>query len=434
MFKCQNCSFTQSKWLGKCPQCEQWGTFEETADVPKTSKKTSNNGLQFSSDTVSFVQAHKVERKVVQRISTGYTEVDRVLGAGIAPGSVALVGGDPGIGKSTLLLQILAYMAAQGRTVAYISGEESIDQVSERLERVVAEPPENLYLLSEQDLDNIMGGLSAQNFEVIVIDSIHSLQHADLVGQSGGVSQLKMVTNALTSWAKKNRTIVFLIAQVTKEGYVAGPKTVEHIVDIVMYLEKVGSENTRMIRTLKNRYGDTGEVGFLDMKREGMVDKTDFATMLVSDLGGSEPGSALGMTLQGSRPMVVQIQALVNDSPFAVPRRVVEGVSKNRVEVLAAVIAKRFPKLQLDHKDIFIKVNGGISLKDSGTDLALVAAMLSSVTGKVWVDTLFIGEVGLLGEIKPGIAFDTRYREAMKLNFKNVLAFKAIPNISQLHI
>lgn len=429
MFVCSNCGVTQSKWLGKCPQCEEWGTYEEAPDLPKKSKNKLGVASQFAA---TFVQAGTVERKPLQRFQTGFSEVDRVLGGGIAQSTVALIGGDPGIGKSTLLLQVLANFAAKGMTVAYISGEESIDQVSERLERVVKEVPEGLFLLSDQDLANIMDGLSAQQFDAIVIDSIHSLQHNEIDGMSGGVSQLKAVTTALTTWAKKTRTVVFLIAQVTKEGYVAGPKAVEHIVDVVVYLEKVGSENTRMVRTLKNRYGDTGEVGFLDMGVTGMGDKSDFATMLVSSLSSDEPGSALGITLQGSRPMVVQIQALVNDSPFAVPRRVVEGVSKNRVEVLAAVISKKLPKLHLDHKDIFIKVNGGISLRDSGTDLALVAAMISSVTGKPWKETLFIGEVGLLGEVKPGIAFEQRYKEAKKLNFEKVLAHKSVPNISKL--
>ncbi|PJA12181.1 DNA repair protein RadA [Candidatus Dojkabacteria bacterium CG_4_9_14_3_um_filter_150_Dojkabacteria_WS6_41_13] len=429
MYVCKSCGSTQQKWLGKCPQCEEWGTFEEAPDAPKKSRNKLGVNAQFAS---TFVKAGSYERKPLRRFQTGFEEVDRVLGGGIAEGTVALIGGDPGIGKSTLLLQVLANFAASGMTVAYISGEESIDQVSERLERVVDGVPDGLFLLSDQDLGNIMDGLVAQEFDAIVIDSIHSLQHNDLEGQSGGMSQLKAVTSALTAWAKKSRTVVFLIAQVTKEGYVAGPKTVEHIVDVVMYLEKVGSENTRMIRTLKNRYGDTGEVGFLDMGVTGMGDKTDFATMLVSSLSSDEPGSALGITLQGSRPMIVQIQALVNDSTFAIPRRVVEGVSKNRVEVLAAVIAKKIPKLYLDHKDIFIKVNGGISLKDAGTDLALVAAMISSVTGKPWKETLFIGEVGLLGEVKPGIAFEQRYKEAKKLNFKDILAHKGIPNISKL--
>lgn len=415
MYVCNNCGYNQAKWAGKCPQCETWGSFEEAPDAPKASKK----GIAVKFGTASsFVQAGKVERTYKERLQTGFAEVDRVLGGGIARGTVVLVGGDPGIGKSTLLLQILANFALQGKTVAYVSGEESLEQVSERLERVGHGAQENLYLLSEQDLEVIVGGLSGQEFDAVVIDSIHSLQDTGLEGLSGGMSQLKSVTGALTTWAKKSDTIVFLIAQVTKEGYVAGPKTVEHIVDVVAYLEKVGSENTRTIRTLKNRYGDTGEVGFLDMGLKGMSDKTDFATMLVSSLSSDEPGSALGITLQGSRPMVVQIQALVNDSPFAVPRRVVEGVSKNRVEVLAAVISKKMPRLHLDHKDIFIKVNGGITLKDSGTDLALVAAMISSVTGKPWKEALFIGEVGLLGEVKPGISFEQRYKEAKKLKFK----------------
>ncbi|WKZ24302.1 MAG: ATPase domain-containing protein [Candidatus Dojkabacteria bacterium] len=430
MFVCGSCGSTQTKWLGKCPQCDAWGSFTEVPDLPKKSAKN-KSGFGTGAGAV-FVQAGAVERKPLQRFSTGFAEVDRVFGKGIAEGTVALVGGDPGIGKSTLLLQVLVNFAKAGKTVAYISGEESLDQVSERLERVSPAIPEGLFLLSEQDLGNIMDGLIAQEFDAIVIDSIHSLQHQELDGQSGGISQLKAVTTAVTHWAKQTRTIVFLIAQVTKEGYVAGPKTVEHIVDVVLYLEQVGSENARMLRTIKNRYGDTGEVGFLSMGIQGMQDKADFSTMLVSSLSSEEPGSALGITLQGSRPMVVQIQALVNDSPFAIPRRVVEGVSKNRVEVLAAVIAKKLPRLHIENKDIFVKVNGGITLKDSGTDLALVAAMLSSLTGKNWKDTVFVGEVGLLGEIKPGIAFEQRIKEGKKLSFQSLRSCKSDANIVTL--
>lgn len=431
MYACSNCVITQEKWSGKCPQCEVWGSFEEVPDLPKSSKK--GKGKVFQMGTApAFITADKIEKKPLIRMNTGFEEVDRIFGGGIAQGTVALVGGDPGIGKSTLLLQVLIKMAEAGKKVAYISGEESIEQVATRLERVTDSIPQNLFLLSEQDLDSVLMALATQDFDAVVIDSIHSLQNNDTEGLSGGISQLKVVTNGLTLWAKQNKAIVFLVAQVTKSGNVAGPKTVEHIVDVVVYLEKIGGESTRMIRSIKNRYGDTGEVGFLDMTKDGMADKTDFATVLLETFSMNDPGSALGITLQGSRPLVVQIQALVNDSPFAVPRRVVEGISKNRVEVLAAVIAKKLPKLRLGNKDIFIKVNGGITLKDSATDLAIIAAMISSVTGKVWKDSLFIGEVGLLGEVKPGIAFSQRLKEAQKIKIANTLTYKNIKNIYKL--
>jgi len=427
MYVCSNCGVTQGKWLGKCPQCDVWGSLEEAPDLPKKKKK-----LGISVAAPGFITADRVEKKPLKRFSSGFVEVDRVFGGGIAQGTAALVGGDPGIGKSTLLLQILVNLAKEGKNVAYISGEESVEQIVSRLDRVNTEKLPNLHLLAEQDLDTIIMGLSSQTFDVVVIDSVHSLQNSDVDGLSGGISQLKAVTQEITHWAKKNKTVVFLVAQVTKKGGVAGPRTVEHIVDVVAYLEKIGSEKTRLVRAIKNRYGDTGEIGFLDMEGDGMHDKTDFATVFLNEFSTDEPGSALGITLQGSRPLVVQIQALINDSPFAIPRRVVEGIAKSRVEVLAAVIDKNLPKLRVGQKDIFIKVNGGINLKDSATDLALVAAIISSASGKVWKDTLFIGEVGLLGEVKPGSAFEHRYKEAKKLSFRSILAYKAIPNIKRI--
>ncbi|WKZ29762.1 MAG: DNA repair protein RadA [Candidatus Dojkabacteria bacterium] len=428
MYVCRNCGYAAAKWSGKCPNCGEWGTLDES-NMPV--KKKAGKVLQpvYGAD---LVKAATIPESKLEKLSTGFTEIDRILGGGIARGAVTLVGGDPGIGKSTLLLQVLAYIASEGHTVAYISGEESLAQLSSRLKRLLSKIPDTLLMGTDTDLESVVGSLSRQKLDFVVIDSIHSLTDANTEGTYGGISQLKMVTSSLTQWAKKNDTGMFLVGQVTKEGYVAGPKNVEHIVDTVMYIERLGDENIRLVRTVKNRFGEVGEVGFLKMAGKGLEDKTDFSRMLVEESAVSLPGGALGITLQGSRPIMVHLQVLTNDTMFAVPRRVVDGISKNKVEVLAAVIAKKLPKLYLDKKDIFIKANGGISLKDPGIDLAIIGAILSSVLNVSFETTVFIGEVGLQGEIKACAGFDARLKEAKKLGFTNIVTYKTVSHISEI--
>jgi len=427
MYVCTNCGYTTTKWNGKCPQCSEWNTFEEReGQVPK------KKGIAVMTTPTILVKAHEVEDIPLDKMKTGFSELDRVLGGGIGRGTVALIGGDPGIGKSTLLIQIMAKIASEGFTVAYISGEESVSQVSQRLKRVSPKLPDKLFIASENDVEQIIGALSTQKIDFVVIDSIHALNDQSTEGIMGGVSQLKNVTQRLTQWAKKNNVGMFLVGQVTKEGIVAGPKNVEHIVDTVIYLEKIGDENARLVRTVKNRFGEVGEVGFLEMTAGGLVDKADYSKILVADDTVGMPGGALGMTLQGTRPIVVHVQSLINDSIFAIPRRVVEGFSKNKIEVLAAVITKKVPKIYLDKKDLFLKANGGITVKDAGVDLAVVAAILSATNNIAFKDSIFIGEVGLLGEIKSTPALDLRIKEAKKLGFKNIVTTRTIKNIRDL--
>lgn len=431
MYVCKNCGYSSVKWYGKCPQCEQWGTFEErAAPTGLGKKKSSSKRVAFGNlDLVKAVDAPQVE---FERISTGFSEFDRILGGGVIRGAVSLIGGDPGIGKSTLLLQILSQMSDKGFKVAYISGEESVSQVSSRLRRVYKKIPDSLYISSEVDVEVIINGLSGQELDFVVIDSIHSLSDPNTEGTYGGISQLKVVTNSLTQWAKRSNIGMFLVGQVTKEGFVAGPKNVEHIVDTVIYLEKIGDENVRLVRSVKNRFGEVGEVGFLEMTAEGLKDKLDFSTMLIAEGATNLEGSALGITMQGTRPLVVNIQTLLNDTIFAVPRHVVEGISKTKVEILSAVITKKVPKVYLDKKDLFIKATGGITLKDPGVDLAIVGAIISAALDKAFESTVFIGEVGLLGEIKSTQSYDMRYKEAKKLGFKNIYSHKNLKNISEL--
>jgi DNA repair protein RadA/Sms len=428
MYVCRSCGYAAAKWSGKCPKCEEWGTLDES-NLPV--KKKSGKVLQPIYGT-DLVKASTIPEVIINKLSTGFVEIDRILGGGVAKGAVTLVGGDPGIGKSTLLLQVLGNIASAGYAVAYISGEESLAQLSSRLKRLLTSIPDTLLMGTDTDLESVIGSLSRQKLDFVVIDSIHSITDANTEGTYGGISQLKMVTSSLTQWAKRNDTGMFLVGQVTKEGYVAGPKNVEHIVDTVMYIERLGDENIRLVRTVKNRFGEVGEVGFLKMIGKGLEDKTDFSRMLIEESAVSLPGGALGITLQGSRPIMVHLQVLTNDTVFAVPRRVVDGISKNKVEVLAAVIAKKLPKLYLDKKDIFIKANGGMSLKDPGIDLAIVGAILSSALNVSFETTVFIGEVGLQGEIKACAGLDARIKEAKKLGFTNVVTYKTVPHISQI--
>ncbi len=427
MYVCIKCGFSTAKWNGKCPQCFEWNTFEEREGT--VSKK---KGIATMANISILVRANEIKEVKQYRMATGFGELDRVLGGGISKGAVTLIGGDPGIGKSTLLIQILSHVASQGLTVVYVSGEESVSQVNSRLRRVSTDLPQNLFIAAENDVEQIINALSLQEIDFVVIDSIHALNDQEIEGTAGGMSQLKNVTQRLTHWAKKKNVGMFLVGQVTKEGIVAGPKNVEHIVDTVVYLEKIGSENARVVRTVKNRFGEVGEVGFLEMTTRGFIDKKDYSKMLVADETLELPGGALGMTMQGTRPLVVHIQTLINDSIFAIPRRVVEGFSKNKIEVLAAVITKRVPKVYVDKKDIFLKVNGGITVKDSGVDLAVVAAILSAITNIPFKEHIFIGEVGLLGEVKSTPSFEMRVKEAKKLGFKNIITYKTIKNIKEL--
>jgi len=424
--------------MGKCPKCGSWNSLEEVVEdnsnknlfLEKSSKKKPREYSH--SHNVDFVKVEDVETLDILRVSTGYAELDRVLGGGVLKGAVTLVGGEPGIGKSTLLMEILGELANKGYKVAYISGEESLYQVAERAKRILTKIPENLYLAAEVDIASILNSIEDKNFEFLVFDSIQAFIHPDIEGVPGGVTQTKAIASIVSSWAKKSNKSVFLIGQVTKSGLVAGPKSVEHIVDTVIYLESTGIGQTRIVRSVKNRFGEVGEVGFLDMKENGFVDNLEGEKLLLNQRENDLPGSAFGVVLHGKRPLMVQIQSLVSDSQFALPRRVVEDLPKNKVEILAAVVNKKVPKVYTGEKDIFIKAIGGVLLKDSGLDLAIVASMISGCLDKSFINSAFIGEVGLLGEIQPCLALDLRIKEAKKMGFKKVYSYKNVRHIREI--
>ena len=435
MFKCKACGFLSPKWSGKCPNCGSWGTLEEVDEsilqqnLSKKNKKQANSEFNFQVFNIKKPPGH-VDAK--NRVSTGFKELDRILGGGVLPGAVILLGGEPGIGKSTLLLQVLVNIARKKKKVLYISAEESEEQVFLRLKRILSRVPENLFISSEINLEAILNSPELSTFDFVVFDSIQAFIWPKVEGLAGGMSQTKAIVSLVTNFAKKQNIGVFLIGQVTKSGMVAGPKTVEHIVDTVVYLEHFGISDARIIRAVKNRFGEVGDIGFLKMDKAGFTDYKDALSLYVEDRTKLEPGAAFGVTMLGNRPLIVQVQALVNDSNLAIPRRVVEGVAKSKVEVLSAVVNRRIPRLNLFYKDLFVKVLGGLNLKDSGVDLALVAAIVSALHKTTFEDTAFIGEVDLLGNVKPTIGLEMRIKEARKHGFSNIVTYKSLRHIKDL--
>ncbi len=441
MFKCKNCGYTSIKWLGQCPKCNAWGTFAEvseeleSSDILIKSFTKSNKHTKQSNKRLDIIDPNDAKDKIIEakRVSTGFKELDRILGKGGAlQGAVTLVGGEPGIGKSTLLLQTLVNIAKKSYKVLYVSAEESGEQILRRLKRITKVIPKDLKILAELDLSAILSSGELKNFDFIVFDSIQAFIYPDVAGVIGGITQVKTTVSLITNYAKQHNIGVFLIGQVTKTGKVSGPKTVEHIVDTVLYLEYLGVGGTRIVRSVKNRFGEVGDVGFLEMTTKGFKDNSNAESLFVEQTKTNIPGASYGVIVHGLRPLIVQIQALLTDTQFSLPRRVVEGFPKNKIEVLAAVITQKMPKVSLANKDLFIKALGGMVLKDSGIDLAVIASIVSSVLEKPLDDAVFIGEVGLLGEIKPCIALDLRIKEARKLGFKKIYSFKNLKHIKDL--
>ncbi len=452
MYKCAECGYTSSKWYGKCPQCGAWDSFVKVEGGAKGASPLR---------PLEFYAPEGTEE--VKFSSTGLNQVDLVLGGGISPGQVVLLGGEPGVGKSTLSLEILVNLALQGYNVVYVSGEESGYQVNLRLKRILSEAgyfdkrtarkhldgerqsskkidkerressiglSDRLKILSYTEIEPIISTLSENDFDFVVFDSLQAFSAKD-GGIVGGVSQAKIVTSLITGYAKDHKVGTILIGQVTKAGAVAGPKTVEHAVDTVLYLEPFGIGNVRVLRSVKNRFGAVGELGFLKLESTGFSDYPEAPLELVKSKEAS-PGSAYGITVYGVRPLAVQIQSLVVDSVFSAPRLISEGIPKPKLEVLAAVVSRNLPKVGLLYKDIFVKGFGFLGKGDSGIDLALVASLISARLAKPLPHVAFIGEVGLLGEIRPTYAWELRRAEAKKLGFKRVFTHKSLRHIKDI--
>ncbi len=419
IYFCQNCGHEETKWLGQCPACREWNTFVEEKVTPAASK-TVKECREAQAVTLSSIETDEDDRMLTQ-----IAELDRVLGGGIVKGSLVLVGGDPGIGKSTLLLQVCQRLSAMGRKLLYISGEESLKQIKLRANRM-GEFSENLYLLCETGLDIIRRMIEQQKPDMVVIDSIQTMYNEEVGSAPGSVSQVRESTNVFMQLAKGLNISIFIVGHVTKEGTVAGPRVLEHMVDTVLYFEGDRHASYRILRGVKNRFGSTNEIGVFEMRKEGLVEVKNPSEFMLSGKPEHASGSVVACAIEGTRPMLMEIQALVCKTNFGMPRRTAAGLDHNRVNLLMAVLEKRLG-LQLSNYDAYVNIAGGIRLNEPAADLGIVMAIVSSYKNRpIAEDVIVFGEVGLSGEVRAVSMPEQRVSEAKKLGFKTCV----IPEVS----
>jgi len=414
VFECQACGNQQSKWVGKCPQCGAWDSFLElSAQQVETLKEISKSSTKPS----LAKQISEIEIEKVTRISTQNSELDLVLGGGVVEGSLVLIGGSPGIGKSTLLLKIASNFAAQGKKTLYVSGEESASQIKMRAQRLDA-VKDGLFLLTEILLENILAEVRKNEYKILVIDSIQTLYSEKIASAPGSVSQVREITFELMRLAKNENICVFIIGHITKDGSIAGPRILEHMVDVVLYFEGDSSRELRMLRGFKNRFGSTSEVGIFEMSENGLISANDVAGKFFTR-GKATSGSAITITMEGSRALSVEIQALVCESAY--PKRSSTGYEKNRLDMLLALLERKL-EIPLGHYDVFINVSGGVKIGETAADLAVVAAIISSFKNRpISKESVFMGELSLNGEIREIFNLDQRLKEAKAQKFKNAI-------------
>lgn len=412
IFFCQNCGHEESKWLGQCPMCKEWNTFvEEKITMSKTVETAKSRG------ELEVVTLSSVSTTEDERMKTGIGELDRVLGGGIVPGSLVLVGGDPGIGKSTLLLQVCQRLAEGNKKVLYISGEESLKQIKLRANRM-GDFSESLYLLCETNLDLIRTVIEREKPEVVIIDSIQTMYNEAVGSAPGSVSQVRESTNILMQLAKGMNISIFIVGHVTKEGTVAGPRVLEHMVDTVLYFEGDRHASYRILRGVKNRFGSTNEIGVFEMRRSGLAEVENPSEFMLNGKPEHASGSVVACAMEGTRPMLMEIQALVCKTNFGMPRRTAAGFDYNRVNLLMAVLEKRIG-LPLSGYDAYVNIAGGIKMNEPAADLGIVMAIASSYKNQpIAEDTIVFGEVGLSGEVRAVTMPEQRIAEAKKLGFK----------------
>ncbi len=415
VFVCQQCGKESLKWLGRCPSCHEWNTFVEIAVSPPS---TSIGWLRPT--TGEPQELSRISAEAMPRLSLPMPEFDRVLGGGLVPGSLVLIGGDPGIGKSTLLLQVSSIFAQQKVKVAYISGEESLQQIRLRADRLGVRG-EGLYLLAETDILSILQRIQELSPQLVVIDSIQAIHLEELGGVPGSVAQVRECTLRLMRWAKGSSIPTIISGHVTKDGSLAGPRTLEHIVDAVLYLEGESFSAFRLLRSVKNRFGSTNEVGVFEMRGQGLVEVDNPSQVFLSQREGVEIGATVVPIIEGTRPLLVEIQALTNPTSFGLPRRTANGVDFNRLLLVIAVLSKQ-AGLSLAHEDIITNVTGGLRVSEPAIDLGLALAIASSVRN-VGVDPELaaMGEVGLSGELRAVSQPERRVAEAARLGFKRCL-------------
>ena len=416
IFFCQNCGFESSKWMGQCPACKEWNSF---AEEPQTStKKTAAGNVR--KDTPQPKTLSEIEMNQAARMSTGMGELDRVLGGGIVQGSLVLVGGDPGIGKSTLLLQVCRNLSDAGKKVLYISGEESLQQIRLRAERM-GSFTEHLLILCETDLQAIRETITRLQPQVVVIDSIQTMYNENVSSAPGSVSQVRESTGVLMQIAKTQNVTIFIVGHVTKEGVVAGPRVLEHMVDTVLYFEGDRYASYRVLRGVKNRFGSTNEIGVFEMRTSGLAEVANPSEYMLDGKPENASGSIVACTMEGTRPVLLEVQALVCQSNLAFPRRTAAGTDLNRANLLMAVLEKR-AGLRLSSCDAYINIAGGIRMNEPALDLGIALAIASSMRDMpIDEKTIAFGEIGLSGEVRSVTMAEQRVREAKKLGFTTVI-------------
>jgi len=415
-YVCESCGGTALKWSGQCRACGEWNTLVERL-VDERKEAAAARSLVPSARPQALPD---IRSDQLQRTPVAMGELSRVLGGGIVPGSVVLIGGDPGIGKSTLLLQASAQLAAEGRPVLYVSAEESVHQIKMRADRLGLAQP-SLFVLSEVALDPILDQVESLNPALAIVDSIQAIASEELESSAGSVSQVKACASALLRLAKAKGIPVFLVGHVTKTGAIAGPRVLEHIVDAVLYLEGDRFHTYRLLRSVKNRFGSTHEVGVFEMSEQGMVEVTNPSEVFLAERMPEAAGSAIAVTMEGSRPLLVEIQALASTTSFGLPRRTANGVDMNRLLLLVAVLSKRVG-LKLYDQDVFVNVVGGLRISEPAADLAIALAAASSFQGvPVPPDLAAVGEVGLSGEVRAVSHLSRRLNEAAKMGFRRCI-------------
>lgn len=419
IFYCQNCGYESTKWMGQCPGCKEWNSFVEET-VNKADVKNAGGALKRHAEKAEPCVLSEVSIREEDKILTGITELDRVLGGGIVQGSLTLVGGDPGIGKSTLLLQVCRNLASAGHKVLYISGEESQVQIKMRADRI-GTFSENMLLLCETALDSIAEVIRNRKPEVVIIDSIQTMYNDAVSAAPGSVSQVRESTGVFLQLAKGLGVSIFIVGHVTKEGTVAGPRVLEHMVDTVLYFEGDRHASYRILRGVKNRFGSTNEIGVFEMREEGLVEVANPSEFMLNGRPKDASGSVVACSMEGTRPILIEIQALVCHSNFGIPRRQTTGTDFNRVNLLMAVLEKR-SGIQLSGCDAYVNITGGMKIMEPAIDLGIVLAIISSFRNKVLDSKLIaFGEVGLSGEVRAVSMAKHRVAEAEKLGFETCI-------------
>jgi DNA repair protein RadA/Sms len=418
IFSCQSCGYQTPKWMGKCPDCGQWQSFVEEI---KTVKPAQVARRLLSSSQTKPVPLDAIALDPEERLLTGIREFDRVLGGGLVPGTLVLIGGDPGIGKSTLMLQALHGIAEKGSKVLYVSGEESERQMRIRSQRLLSAVSPDLMVVSENDLESILLMAGSVQPLVMVIDSIQTMFCSDLTSAPGSVTQVRESTMQLMLMAKKTGTPVFLVGHVTKDGAIAGPRLLEHMVDTVLYFEGDRNHVFRILRAVKNRFGSTNEIGVFEMNESGLNEVANPSAVFLAERPENVPGSVVTASMEGTRPILVELQALASSTSFGNPRRTILGIDHNRVALLVAVMEKKLGMHLMGH-DIFINVAGGVKIDEPAVDMAIVAAVASSFLDRpIQKGTVILGEIGLTGEVRAIGHVETRVAEAKKMGFNRCL-------------